>query len=72
MRHLKRFLKKHWQLVAVDSAGGILIIFLVAFAVSYFFQSSTLKLELRSANTQKAKLTASLADAQDKYVALKN
>ena len=72
MRHLKRFLKKHWQLVAFDSAGGIIIIFLIAFAISYFFQSSALKLELSSANNQKTKLTATLADTQTKYMTLKN
>lgn len=79
MRGIKRFLKKHWRLVAFDSAGGIIIVFLVAFAISYFLQSSTLKLQLGSANSEKSKLAAtldttqkSLKDAETKYIALKN
>jgi hypothetical protein len=43
MHRVKRFLKKHWRLVAFDSTGGLIIIFLAAFAISYFLQSSTLK-----------------------------
>ncbi len=79
MHRIKRFFKKHWRLVAFDSVGGILIIFLIAFAISYSLQSTSLKLQLGAANTEKTTLAKnlddtkqSLKDTEAKYVALKN
>ncbi len=79
MHRLKRFFKKHWRLVAFDSVGGVIIIFLIAFVIAYSVQSSALRLQLSAANTQNNTLTQtlddnkkSLAETEKKYEDLKN
>ena len=79
MHALKRFLKKHWRLVAFDSTGGLIILFLTALAITYFLQSATLKQDLSLLDTEKKKVALnlkttkkSLTTTEEKYQALKN
>jgi hypothetical protein len=79
VRFFQRFLKKHWRLLAFDSAGGLLLVFAAAFAISYYFQSTALKLQVAHLGSEKNTLNKNLAttrktltETETNYVALKN